>query len=169
MRNTHHCIINRTYNPFWVGNPKKQVLLYIFCCCHICLFNEQNIICYIAVICSSLAHHIKEQFCWPKEKRSNHISNLTLTTAIYQVKYFQGGQTNPLEWTIYSIFEHTAKRVVSNEPIKQKLQIHSSLPLHFFKGINTTSSHFFQRIRVPLNTFLKSSTLLYPRIHIYIH
>ncbi|THC64548.1 hypothetical protein E7X19_10370 [Bacteroides fragilis] len=55
----------------------------------------------------------------------------------------------------YNIFEHTAKGVVLNEPIKQKLQIHSSPPLHFFKGTHATSSHFFQRIRVSLNTFLK--------------
>ncbi|BAD47896.1 hypothetical protein BF1146 [Bacteroides fragilis YCH46] len=55
----------------------------------------------------------------------------------------------------YSIFEHTVKGVASNEPINQKLQIRSSPPLHFFKGINTTLPHFFKRIRVHLNTFLK--------------
>lgn len=134
MRNTHHCIINRTYNPFWVGNPKKQVLLYIFCCCHICLFNEQNIICYIAVICSSLAHHIKEQFCWPKEKRSNHISNLTLMTAIYQVEHFPWVGFKPPHGNKVILTKDMAYILIRSVSIGERIYIfHNSYILNCYK------------------------------------
>ena len=97
----------------------------------------------------------KNYFAGQKKKEQPHFQ-LDFNDCYIPSKVFPMGwvQTTPLEWTI--AYSNTQQRESSQtNPLSKNYKYTPVCHYTFFKGINTTSSHFFQRIRVPLNTFLK--------------
>ena len=124
----------------------------------IAIYTYQQTICY-SLQTMQIVHHTliisKNYFAGQKKKEQPHFQ-LDFNDCYIPSKVFPMGwvQTTPLEWTI--AYSNTQQRESSQtNPLSKNYKYTPVCHYTFFKGINTTSSHFFQRIRVPLNTFLK--------------